>query len=111
MKTTMKKNRLDGRTIEIGGLLYKVKYVGKIHSSNTWPIGRINFDKRTIEIEKGLSSSEEISVIIHELCHGALETILPVKILEDYEEVEELIVGPFARIFAGALRSAGLLKE
>lgn len=110
----MKKNRLDGKMIEVGGLLYKVKYVSPkcIKGSDVLAaIGNIDFDKRIIKIEKGLSSSEEISVIIHELCHAVLETILPAKILDDYEEVEELIVGPFARILAGALRSAGLLKE
>lgn len=110
----MKKNRLKGKTVEIGGILYKVKYVSPkcIKGSDVLTaIGNIDFDKRIIKIEKGLSSSEEISVIIHELCHAVLETIIPAKILDDYEETEELIVGPFARLITGALRSANLLKE
>ncbi len=110
----MKKNRLAGRTIEIGGLLYKVKYVNRkrIKGSDALAVrGEIDFDKRTIEIEKGLSPSEEIVVIIHELLHATLDTILPAKLLDDCEELEELIVDPVSRILTGALRSTGLLKE
>lgn len=110
----MRKNRLDGKTIEIGGILYKVRYTGrkKVHGSEVLAVrGEVDFDKRTIEIEKGLSPSEEILVIIHELCHASLDTFLPAKILDECEEIEELIVDPFSRILTGALRSAGLLKE
>lgn len=109
----MNKNRLDGKTIEIGGLLYKVKYRNRIYGSSKKVAirGEIDFDKRTIEIEKGMSPAEEISTLIHELCHGCLDAIVPSDILAKCTEVEELVIGPFSRLLAGALRSADLLKE
>lgn len=109
-----KQNRLNGKTIEIGGLLYKVKYVNKKPVKNSKELmvrGEIDFGTRIIEIEKGLSPSEEIAVIVHELCHGVLDTILPAKILDDYSEIEEMIVDPFSRLLVSALRSAKFLNE
>jgi hypothetical protein len=109
----MKTNRLDGKIIEIGGLLYRVKYRNRIYGSSKKIAirGEIDFDKRTIEIEKGMSPSEEITTLIHELCHGCLDAIVPSDVLAKVTEMEELVIGPFSRLLAGALRSAGLLKE
>ncbi len=107
----MKKNRLNGKNIEIGGMLYKVKYRKKIYDKKIAIRGQIDFDKRTIELETGMAPSEEIVTLVHELCHGALDVIIPCEVLSQLTEAEELIIGPFSRILVGALRSTGLLKE
>ena len=111
----MKTNRLSGKTIEIGGIIYKIKYRGRKNASSKSKElaarGEIDFDKRTIELEKGLSPSEEIVVIIYELLHASLDSFIPARMLDEFEELEELIVDPLSRILVGALRSAGLLRE
>jgi len=107
-----KKGLLEGKTIEIGGIVYKVVYRSKIKIGKRLAVrGSINFENREIELERGLAPSEEIQTIIHELCHGTLDSFVPAKILDQLNNLEEMIVDPFSRIFTGALRSAGLLKE
>jgi len=107
-----RKGLLEGKTIEIGGIVYKVIYrpriiIGKKIAAR----GSINFDKRILELEHNMSPSEEIQVIIHELTHGTLDVIIPANFLDELGNLEEMIVDPFSRIFTGALRSAGLLRE
>lgn len=110
----MRKNRFDGAAIEIGGIIYTTKYMHKRIASRIKKLavrGEIDFDKRIIELEAGLTPSEEIAVLIHELCHAVLDTIIPADILDDNVAIEEVVIDPFSRILTGALRSAGLLNE
>jgi hypothetical protein len=110
----MKRNRLHNKQVDIGGILYTFKYrkAKRVKGKQDLTVrGEIDFDKRVIEIEKGLAPSEETSVIIHEIMHGVLDAFIPAHILDAGDKVEELIVGPAARILAGALRSAKLLNE
>jgi hypothetical protein len=109
----MKNRRFNGKTVEIGGILYQIKYKKHISNSNKdiETKGDIDFNKRIINILKRMASSEKISTLIHELIHGSLETVIPADVSAKFAEIEELIVNPFSRVLTGALRSAGLLKE
>lgn len=99
--------RLVGKEIEIAGIKYKVIYKKPCNYSR----GTINFQNRTITLENGMAPSEEVVTLMHEILHGTLDSLVPVKILDKYVTEEELLIGPMARVLVGALRSAGLLRE
>lgn len=106
--------RWRGKKIEIGGIIYAIKYFAKNKFSNKGKVetkAEICMKDRTIWLKPGMPQSEEIQSLIHELIHGVIDILIPAKILAEIEEEEELIVEPFSRMFTGALRSAGLLRE
>ena len=112
MKKRQRKGLLEGKSIEIGGIIYPVIYRSVVKIGKRLAVrGAIDFDKREIEIQRGMSASEEIEVIMHEILHGVIDTLIPPKLLDSSEGIEEIIVMPFSRVLVSALRSANLLKE
>ena len=106
-----KHKRWQGKSIEIGGLIYKIKYKKFSAKSKVMTKALICAKDRVIWISEGLSPSEEIQSLIHEIIHGIIDALIPARILAKIEAEEEVLVEPFSRLLVSALRSGGLLKE
>jgi hypothetical protein len=107
-----KRRKWEGKEIEIGGLKYTIIYKNlKNRQKGIATKAEIDFKKRVLTLNIGMKPDEEIQSIIHELCHGILDALIPARILTKIEMEEELIMEPFSRMLVSALRSADLLKE
>ncbi len=98
------------KTVEISGVIYKIKFPKKITAvkpskkGHDELLGCINHDKREISIEKNRNDIPWI--MFHELCHGTLECMDEEKLDND-----ETFVKAFSRILYGAVKSVGMFKD
>lgn len=107
----MPKRRFDNKKVEIGGLIYTIKYKKFKDLKHVIIKAEICTKTRTIWLRDDMTPSEELQALLHEIIHGVLDAMLPPHVLVDSEPIEELLVEPFSRILISALRSVGLLRE
>ncbi len=108
------KNRWAGKKIEIGGLIYTVEYFKPKPTRKVQLItmkAELDYEHRILRLLEGMTPSEEIQSIIHEIMHGINDALFPAQLLTECLKEEEVIVEPYSRMLCSALRSAGLLKE
>lgn len=108
----MKKNRWAGKKIEIGGLIYTVKYFKpKPTRKGTATKAELDYEHRVLRLVEGMTPGEEIQSLIHEFMHAINDALFPAQLLANCVKEEEVIVEPYSRLLCSALRSAGLLRE
>jgi hypothetical protein len=97
------------RTVEIGGLKYKIKYVkpGSCKELRKEDTGAILQDKQKIWIDKDANDSVQLLTLIHEFLHGIAFQVYPTKSIEFREHFACAVADGLLQ----ALQSAKLLKR
>lgn len=106
----MKKNRRKlPTTVDIGGLLFKIKYPISLSEELLKELGKdvvgyCDWKKRELVVVREWAKVDEMT-LIHEIVHAIFSSLDPTS-----KAGKETIVRPFSQMLYGALKSIGMIK-